>query len=82
MIDTPWQKQLWDTAQRAGMQVAAVPADKRDEAFEVAERAIRELVVKLGIAKDVDAFVKVQMQAVRETVARIDVGGSPQGGNA
>lgn len=82
MADVPWQKQLWDMAQRVGTRIAALPADKREAGFQVADREMREMVIKLGIAKDVDAFVALLLQVVRETVEKIDMSGNPQGGNA
>ncbi len=81
MADGAWQKQLWDMGQRMGMQIAAMRADKREAGLKVAEREVRELVSKLGIALDLDGFVALQMQVIRETVEKIDAGSSPQGGN-
>jgi hypothetical protein len=77
----PWQKQLWDMGQRIGMRIADLLADKRDAGFVVAEREMRDLVRKLGL-KPEDAVVDLQMEVIRDTVRKIDLGGSPQGGNA
>ena len=81
MADELWQSQLWDMSRRIGMQIAAMPADKREARFEVAERQMCEMVTKLGIATVGEGFVALQMQVVRETVEKIDAGGNPQGGN-
>jgi hypothetical protein len=83
MTDKPWQKQLWDMAQRVGMQIAGMPVEAREAGFKIAEREVRAIAGQMGIAADkVEAFVALQMQVIRETTEKIDVGGSPQGGNA
>ena len=81
MADDP-AKKLWNMAQRVGVQIASLPIDKRDAAYEKVERVVREEARRMGIADEkIDEFGHVQMQVIRETVEKIDASGSPQGGN-
>jgi hypothetical protein len=76
-------RQLWDMAQRVAVQIAEKPPELREEAFGIAERAIKEMASNMGIPdKKVDGFIDAQMKAVRHFVTQIDVGGTPQGGRA
>lgn len=82
--EEPWQKKLWDMGQRVAVQVAEKPLEQREAAFAAIERVIRDMVVEMKVfaADKIDDAVNLQMQLIRETVEKIDVGGSPQGGNA
>ena len=89
MADTPKSnveeiaKKSWGMAQRVGMQIAALPLDKREEAFAKAKQSLEESARDMGIAGDqMDGFIKLQMEAIRSVVQNIDVGGAPQGGKA
>lgn len=76
-------KHAWGAAQRIGMQIAALPLEKRAEAFAKCEDALRDSAEKMGIAgPQMEGFVKLQMEAVRGMVQNIDVGGSPNGAKA
>ena len=76
-------RHAWGAAQRIGMQIAELPLDRREAAFATAERAFQQAARELGHAGErVDEFIKIQMDAIREIVTNIDVGGSPQGGRA
>lgn len=76
-------RRLWDMAQRVGMQVAEKPTGLRDAAFAIVERQVRQMAKEMRIADHrIDAFVRIQMEAVRAMVAQIDASGNPQGGNA
>jgi tRNA G26 N,N-dimethylase Trm1 len=76
-------KRMWDMAQRVAVQIAEKPSDLRDAAFAVVGRNVREMAKEMKVPADkIDAFVELQMQAMRKHVTDIDVGGSPQGGKA
>ena len=76
-------KMMWDSSQRMAVHIAAQPREQRDEAFAFAERAIREPAEELSItARQRDFFLKNQMILIKQFVAQIDAGGSPQGGHA
>jgi len=73
----------WGMAQRVGMYIAGLPLDKRDAAFAVAENSLREAGQEMRITGEkMDAFIELQMKAIRQIVRDIDVSGSPQGGHA
>jgi len=73
----------WGAAQRLGMQIAAMPLDKREAGFGVCERVFRETARGMGIdAEKMEGFIKLQMEAIRGMVKNIDVGGSPEWGHA
>lgn len=74
---------LWGMTQRVGMQIAAKPQEQRTKAFTVAERSLRDMAKQMGIADgQMDGFIELQMKAIRQMVTQIDVGGTPEGGNA
>jgi hypothetical protein len=76
-------RQSWGMAQRVGMKIAAMPLDQREAAFVTAERSLHDTALEMGMAGErMDGFIKIQMEAIRGMVQNIDVGGSPQGGNA
>ena len=76
-------RQSWGMAQRVGIQIAAKSQEQRAEAFAIAERSLRETATEMGISSEkMDAFIKLQMEAIRAWVMNIDVGGSPKGGTA
>jgi hypothetical protein len=53
-------------AQRMAMQIAALPLDKRDEGFSLAERCLQNAVREKGITgKRMEGFIKIQMDAIR-----------------
>jgi len=73
----------WGMAQRVGMYIAGLPLDKREAALAVAENSLREAGQEIGITgEQMDAFIELQMNAIRQIVSDIDVSGSPQGGRA
>ena len=76
-------QQLADMSQRISVQIAEQPLELREEAFVLAERTLREVGLQLGIANErLDGLVELLMKGMRQFVLDIDVGGSPQGGNA
>ncbi len=76
-------KQAWDSNQRIAMQIAGVALDKREAAFQTAERAMNEAALVFGLSDGQrDGWIAIQMNAIREMVKQIDAGGSPQGGHA
>ena len=73
----------WGAAQRLGMQIAAMPLNQREAGFKICENTLRETAREMGVAgEQMDGFIKIPMEAIRGMVQNIDVGGSPQGGNA
>jgi hypothetical protein len=65
------------------MQIAAQPLEKREWAFQKAEQAMREAAVAHGLSTGLTgSWINLQMQAVRQMVKDIDLGGRPQGGHA
>jgi len=76
-------RDAWGMAQRVGMYIAGLPLDKRDAALAVAENSLREAGQETGISgEQMDAFIELQMNAIRQIVRDIDVSGSPQSGRA
>jgi len=72
----------WGMAQRVGMYIEGLPLDKRDAALAVAENSLREAGKEIISGEQMDAFIELQMKAIRQIVSDIDVSGSPQGGRA
>ena len=75
-------RQLWDVSQRVAMQIAGLSRDRRNHAYEMTEEALRETASQLIQPADVDKFVSLQLQLIREVVAKIDLSGKPTGGHA
>jgi hypothetical protein len=76
-------RQAWGMAQRVGMHIAGMPLEKRQAALAVAENSLRETANEMGITGDqIDRFIELQMNAIRQIITEIDAGGSPQGGRA
>ena len=77
-------RRLWDMQQRLAVQIAEKPLEQREAAFSIVERVVRDMAKQMGnVPEDkMDDFVNLQMEVVRQFVTEIDVGGSPQGGNA
>ena len=74
---------LWDASQRIAMQIAALPLELRNEAYEATEEAMRDTAKLLDMEHhNVPKFLSLQLQLIREVVARIDLGGAPSGGHA
>jgi hypothetical protein len=70
--------QCWGMAERVGMQIAELPVEVREIAFAGTERCLREVGSERGVAiQQLDFFVNLQMRAIRQIVADIDVSGSP-----
>jgi hypothetical protein len=64
------------------MRIAESPL-KRAEAFSLAEQSLRASAGEKGIAgEQMDAFIELQMKAIRQMVLDLDVGGRPEGGRA
>lgn len=83
MSDDELIERLWDASQRLAMQIAAMPLELRNQAYEATEEALRDTAELLGIApEDVNTFASVQVQLIREIVAKIDLSGKPTGGHA
>lgn len=79
----PIARQLWDMTQRIAVQVAEKPIVLREAAFAIAARAFADMARDMNVQEDKrDGVVKLQMELLRQLVTEIDVGGSPQGGNA
>ena len=78
------QRKLWDMGQRVAVQIAEKPRELREAAFSIVEQTVRDMVVDMRVfaADKIDEAVALQMQLIRETVEKIDLGGSPQGGRA
>ena len=76
-------RQCWEMAQRVGTQIAELPFKVRDVAFAGTERCLRAAGIEQGVAgQQLDSIVDVQMRAIRQIVADIDVSGSRQGERA
>lgn len=70
--------QCWAMAERVGMQIAELPVEVREIAFAGTERCLREVGSERGVAiQQLDFIVNLQMRAIRQIVADIDVSGSP-----
>jgi len=73
----------WARAERVGMQIAELPIKVRGIAFAGVERRLREAGNELGVAgQQLERIINLQMKAIRQAVADVDVGGSSQGGRA
>jgi phage/plasmid primase-like uncharacterized protein len=62
-------KHAWGAAQRTGMQIAALPLEKRAEAFSMCQEALRESAERMEIAGlQMEGFMNLQMEAIRRMV--------------
>jgi hypothetical protein len=76
-------QKAWGAAQRLGMKIAAMPLHEREAGYAICEKSLRETARKMGIAgEQMEGFIKIQLEAIRGMVQKIDVGGNPQGGKA
>jgi hypothetical protein len=76
-------RKTWGMAQRAGMQIAALPKEQREPALVKAEQSLTKTYQEFGATgPQLEGFVKLQMQAIRHFVTEIEASGTPQGGNA
>lgn len=88
MADVPKEveaiaSQSWEMAQRVAMRITSLPVEERKAALEVAEQSLHETAKEMKLPADkIDGFIQIQMQAIGHFVSEIEVGGSPQGGNA
>jgi hypothetical protein len=74
---------MWGAAQRIGMEIAAKPPEQREWTFGVAEDCMRRAAAVKKLSEgDTETITRLQMEALRSWVAKIDVGGNAQGGRA
>jgi hypothetical protein len=67
----------WAMAQRVGTQIAELPVEVREVALAGAENCLREAGSELGVAgQQLDSIVGIQMRAIRQVVADLDVSGA------
>jgi hypothetical protein len=70
-------RHCWAMAQRVGTQIAELPIKVREVAFAGVEICLREAGSELGVAgQQLDSLVDLQMTAIRQIVADLDVRGS------
>ena len=76
-------RRLWDMSHRGAMQIAWMPRQLRNDGYEATEEAFRDTAGLLEIEPDdVDQFVSLHVQLIRDMVARIELSGMPVGGHA
>jgi hypothetical protein len=67
-------RHCWTMAQRVGAQIAELPMKVRERAFAGAEICLRAAGSEIGVAgTQLDSLIDLQMRAVRQIVADIDV---------
>ena len=87
MVDVPENikaiaDQALGMAQRVALRIAGMPLDKRESAFAIAERSLRESAKEMGVTGDqIESFIELQMKAIWQITTDIDVSGRPRGGN-
>jgi hypothetical protein len=76
-------RQLTDMAQRVSMQIAELPLESRERAYETCEEEVRALAEELWQERnDREELVQEWMKALRKMVLDLDVSGQPKGGTA
>jgi hypothetical protein len=72
-------RHCWAMAQRIGTQIAELPVKVREVALAGAETCLRAAGSELGVAgQQLESLIDLQMRAIRQIVADLDVSGSPQ----
>lgn len=93
MSDTPnddapknepeWVKEIWDSAQRLGMDIAGRPLAMRETALAIVERNFKEAYQAGGASEEwIAKVLPLQMKIILETIERIDASGGSKGGSA
>jgi hypothetical protein len=72
-------RHCWTMAQRVGAQIAELHVKVREVALAGTETCLRAAGSELGVAgPQLESLVDLQMRAIRQIVADLDVSGSPQ----
>jgi DNA-directed RNA polymerase specialized sigma24 family protein len=73
MTDDEFLDKLWETSHRIAIKIASLPREHRKEAYEATVEGMRDTAQSLGMQTDnIAKFVSLQLQLIREVVARID----------